>query len=144
MAIKIGNDYNVWVSATIGGTYARVAGQQDGSLGGTRQTADASHKTSGGVALKIPGLIDFPIDLAFVADLPDANGYTVAETAFKNGTPIGVSVRKGGPTATASDDVFKCLMYVTGLSVDFALNGAVGGSMKFEPAEAPVTNLSLA
>jgi hypothetical protein len=144
MAVKVGNEYLAWVSATIGGTYARFAGQQDGSLGGTRQTADASHKTSGGVSLKIPGLIDFPIDLSFVADLPDTTGYGVVETAFKNGTTIGVSLRKGGATATATDDIFKCEMYVTALNISFALNGVVSGTVKFEPATAPATNLTLA
>ena len=143
MAVKIGNEYNVWTSATIGGTYARFGGQQDGSLGGTRQTADASHKTSGGVSLKVPGLIDFPIDLAFVADLPDAGGYGVVETAFKNGTTIGVAIRKGGATATVTDNVFLCEMYVTALNINFALNGVVSGSAKFEPAVAPTTNLTL-
>jgi hypothetical protein len=144
MAVKIGNDYNVWVSATIGGTYARFGGQQDGSLGGTRQTADASHKTSGGVAIKVPGLIDFPVDLSFVADLPDVGGYAVVETAFKAGAAIGVSIRKGGATATAADDIFKCLMFVTALNIDFALNGVVGGTVKFEPAAEPATPLALA
>jgi hypothetical protein len=144
MAIKIGNDYNVWTSATIGGTYARFAGQQNGSLGGTRQTADASHKTSGGVALRVPGLIDFPIDLTFVADLPDTGGYTVVETAFKAGSTVGVAIRKDGAAGDATDNIFLCEMIVTALNIDFALNGVVGGTVKFEPFAAPVTSLTLA
>lgn len=145
MAVKIGNDYLVWVAAPGGSpTYARVAGQQDGSFGGTRATADASHKTSGGVALKVPGLLDLPINLSFVADLPDANGYGVVETAFKAGTPVLVAIRKGGATATSSDNVFLCSMYVTELSINAATNDAVKGTMKFEPESAPTTNLTLA
>jgi hypothetical protein len=143
MALLIGNNYNIWVSATIGGTYARFAGQQNGSLGGTRQTADASHKTSGGVALRVPGLIDYPIDLTFVADSPDTGGYTVVETAFKNGTTVGVAIRKDGAAGDATDNVFLCEMIVTALSIDFALNGVVSGSVKFEPFAAPTTNLTL-
>jgi hypothetical protein len=144
MAIKIGNDYNVWTAATIGGTYARFAGQQDGSLGGTRATADASHKTSGGVALRVPGLIDFPIDLSFVADLPDTGGYDVVQTAFKSGAAIGVAIRKGGATGAVGDNIFLCEMIVTALNIDLSLNGVVSGTVKFEPFAAPVTSLTLA
>lgn len=144
MALKIGNDYNVWTAATIGGTYARFAGQQNGSLGGARQTADASHKTSGGVALRVAGLIDVPIDLTFVADLPDTGGYTVVETAFKTGAAIGVAIRKGGAAGAVGDNVFLCEMIITALNIDFALNGVVSGTVKFEPFAAPVTNLTLA
>lgn len=143
MALKLGNNYVVFVSATIGGTYALLAGQQNGSLGGTRATADASHKTSGGVALKVPGLIDVPVDLTFVAELPDATGYSVVETAFKAGTTVGVAIRKAGATSVVGDNIFLCEMFVTALNVDFALNGVVGGSIKFEPAATPSLNLTL-
>ncbi len=144
MALKIGNDYLVWVAAPGGTpTYAVFAGQQDGSIGGTVSMTDASHKTSGGYALKVPGLTDSPIDLSFVAELPDTGGYTVVETAFKNKTQVLVQVRKDGTSGAADDAIFACSMWVGELSVNFATNGVVGGSVKFEPAAAPTIPLTL-
>ncbi len=145
MSVKIGNNYLVWVAAPGGSpTYARFGGQQGGKLGASRQTADASHKTSGGVALKIPGLLDVPIDMTFVCDLPDVNGYSLVEAAFNAGTAVLVQVRKGGIAGISTDAVFACSMYITSFSVDFALNGSVSGSAKFEAESAPTTLLTMA
>lgn len=145
MAVLIGNNYMVWIA--VPGetpTYALIAGQQTGSLGATRETIDASHKTSGGVALIIPGLRGYTINLDFVADLPDANGFTVAETAFKAATSVLIELRKGGSTATTSDKIFAGEMYVTSLNPTFGLNGTVSGSITLVPKAAPTTDLTLA
>lgn len=142
MALKLGNSYMVWVAAPT--TFALLAGQQDGTLNSTRQTFDASHKTSGSVGLKIPGLRDVSIDLSFVADLPDTGGYTVIETAHKSGAAINVAVRKDGAAGEVADDVFLCSMYVVALNITAATNGALSGTVRFEPAAAPTTDLTLA
>lgn len=144
MGVKIGNNYLVHVAAP-GQTpvFGLFAGQQDGDLGGSRQSIDASHKTSGGVALKIPGLLDIPLNLAFVAELPDADGYTIVETAFKAGTPVLVQVRKNGILGVDADKIFACSMYVMSLPVKFGLNGTVSGTVGFEPEAEPTMALTL-
>lgn len=147
MTVLIGNNYLVWVAAPGGSpTYAVFGGQQNGSLGATRETADASHKTSGGVALSVPGLRSYPITLSFVADLPDAGGYSVVESAYKSASgSVLLQVRKGGAAgASPADVIFACEMYVTQLTVDLSLNGVVSGTVTFVPKAAPTTDLTLA
>lgn len=145
MAVKIGNDYMIWVAAAGGSpAYALLGGQQDGSLEMSAQSIDASHKTSGTVALKLPGLRDISINTTFVADLPDT-GYTVVETAHKSRAAMLVQVRKDGAAGTAPDDVvFAASFYVNTLSVNAALNGTLNGSVSFELAAVPTTDLTLA
>jgi hypothetical protein len=146
MAVLIGNNYLVWVAAPGGSpTYTTFGGQQDGTLESNRATFDASHKTSGTVALKGPGLRDVTINLNYVADLPDT-GYTVVETAHKGATGrVLVQIRKDGAAGTSPDDViFAAEMLVTNLSVAQALNGAVSGSVNFELSAVPTTDLVLA
>jgi hypothetical protein len=146
MAVKIGNDYMVWV-ATPAPTpsYSLFGGQQSGAVSNSRQVADASHKTSGGFALTVPGLRSRTITLDFVADLPDT-GYTVVETAEKSSSgEVLVQIRKGGATAVAPADViFAGRMRVTALNVNAPLNGVLGGSVTFDTVAAPTTDLTLA
>lgn len=146
MALKIGNDYMVWVAAAGGTpTYGLLGGQQDGSLSVGIREIDGSHKTSGSTDLVLPGNKTYNLPLSFNAELPDATGYSVVETRLKGRLPILVQIRKGGATgASPADVVFACEMYALNLDLSFPLNGIVSGSMTFKPAAAPTTDLTLA
>lgn len=146
MAVKIGNDYLLWVAAPGGSpVYSLFGGQQDGSLDGSREVIDASHKTSGGFALKLAGLGERTINLTYVADLPDT-GYTVVETAFKSASGLVLTqIRKGGAAGVApADVVFAASMMVTGFTINAQLNGTVSGTVSLELAAAPTTDITLA
>jgi hypothetical protein len=143
MPVKNGNDNMVWVSA-VGGTPALLGGQQDHSIEGSQQTIDATHKTSGTVNLTLPANRSISIPVNFVSDLPDA-AYTAVETAHKNRTRVLVQIRKDGALGTAPDDVlFAAEMWAVNLQVNSPLNGAVAGSVTFELAAVPTTDLTLA
>ncbi|MCU0892472.1 MAG: hypothetical protein MUE77_12210 [Sandarakinorhabdus sp.] len=146
MAVKNGNDYMVWVAApATTPSFALMAGQQNLTFETSQQTADASSKTSGTVAIKLPTLREITIGVDFVADLPDAAGYTVVETAHKTQSRVLVQVRKDGATGSAPDDViFQAEMWATNLSVNPGLNAALAGSVQFVLAATPTTDLTLA
>jgi hypothetical protein len=146
MAAKNGNDYQIWVAApATTPSFALFSGQQNLNIESSQQTADASNKTSGTVAIKIPTLREITIPVDFVADLPNATGYGVVETAHKNQTRVVVQVRKDGDAGTAPDDViFQAEMWATNLSVNAGLNAALSGSVQFVLAATPTTDLTLA
>ena len=143
MAVKLGNDYLIFV-ATPGGTpsYLMLGGQQSGTFNDARNSSDGSHKTSGGFNLSIAGNRTISIDLGFVADLPDT-GYSLVEAAYAANTPLLVQMRDAGASSAIGDAVFTCEMRAFNRNVETPLNGTVTGSFTFQPSAAPTLDLTL-
>lgn len=142
---KLGNDYRAWFATTVGGIYYQPAGQQSGDLKFTKSTFGAETKDSGGYAVKGVSLIDVQFTLAVEPLLPDANGYTLIETAFFTypGTQLFMKVRKGGDTATDADTIFAAPFWVTSLGAGFPMNNVVLTPFTFDLAGQPTVALGL-
>lgn len=141
MALRFGNNYLVFVATAAAPTvFSLLGGQQGGTFNDSRSSIDASHKTSGGVNLRISAQRDIAIDLTFIADLPDT-GYTLIETAYNSNLGVVVQIRDQGSASVVGDAVFTCLMTQLQRNIELPLNGVVSGSVRFEPIAAPTLNL---
>lgn len=144
MALKLGNNYIIFVATIAAPTvFAMIGGQQSGSFGDNRSKIDASHKTSGGINLTVAGNRDVSFDMGFVADLPDA-GYTMVESSYKANLDLIVQLRDAGAASVADDAVFECRMINLQRPIDMPLNGTVTGSFRWEPTAVPTLDLTLA
>lgn len=140
MAKKLGNDYRVWIESATPGTYNQIAGQRSLSYSRSSQQIDVSDKNNSPYALTAAGLFDVQINFDGVADLPDANGYTLLETKFKAQTSWKFQIRKGGSSGLDADKVFEATCNILELSNSFEQNGVVGYSCRLGLASAPTTD----
>lgn len=138
MAKLLGNDYRMWIESTTPGTYNQIAGQQTLSTSRASQQIDISDKNNSPYALSTGGLLDYSITLEGLADLPDANGFTLLETKFLAQDPWMFQVRKDGNSgADPADVVFKGSLNILELSVSYPQNGAVSYTARFGLNAAP-------
>ncbi len=141
MSKKLGNNYRLWIESATPGTYNEIKGQQSLSTSRASNQIDISDKNNAPYALSAAGLFDYGITLEGLADLPDANGFTLMDTRFKAQTSTNVQIRKGGSTgASPADVVFEGLLNILELSINYPQNGGVSYSAKFGLAQAPTTD----
>jgi predicted secreted protein len=143
MAVKLANDYRLWIESATPGTYNMILGQQDLSLTRNGQTIDISSKDDFPYAAQAAGARTLNIALSGVADLPDATGYTRLETVALAtiATPFNVQIRKGGSAgADPADVVFEGSVYATDFSNPMSRNDAVKYNVTLVAAAAPSTD----
>lgn len=140
MAKKLGNDYRLWIESTSSGTYNQIAGQQSLQYTRTANPIDTSTKDNFPYATTAAGLFEVGITLEGIADLPDTNGYTRAETQFKAGTATKFQIRKGGSSASSSDAIFEGTMNILELSPNFGQNDSLKYTLRLGAASAPTTD----
>ncbi|MFA7505295.1 MAG: phage tail tube protein [Burkholderiaceae bacterium] len=142
MAKKLGNDYRLWIESATPGTYNEIKGQT--TLKISRQTGltDTSTKDDYPYGTSAPGLKSLTIDCELYPNLPDANGYTILETAANAGTTTAVNfqIRKGGSTGASGDAVFQASMYIGNFDTDFGKNDVVKCTCQLTLAAAPTTD----
>lgn len=138
MAIKMGNDYRLWIESATAGTYNLIKGQQSLSYDRNSGAIDTSTKDAFPYATSAAGLFDVSISLDGIADLPDANGFTRTETQFKSQTTTKFQIRKNGASgATPGDVVFEGLCNILGLPITYGQNDAVKYKLSLGLAAAP-------
>lgn len=143
MAVKLANDYRLWIESTTPGTYNIIAGQQDLSVSRQGQTIDISSKDDFPYAAQAAGARNLNITLSGVASLPDATGYTRLETLANalTATPFNIQIRKGGTAGNGTTDVvFAGSVYATDLSNPMSRNDAVKYNVTLVAAAAPTTD----
>ncbi len=135
----LGNNYLLWIEGSTPGTYAVIQGQGDLKVSRSRDKIDLSDKTSAGYKLSAYGLSDLSITLDVQPNLPDANGYTRAETQCNAQPPVpfNIQIRKGGLTGATGDVVFQASVYGQISGDDYAKNGVLQKSFEFGLAAAP-------
>jgi predicted secreted protein len=141
MANKLGNDYRLWIESGTPGTYNLIKGQQALSYDRSANQIDASTKDNSPYATSSPGLFNVKVKLDGLADLPDANGFTLAETNFKNQTNKKFQIRKGAAAgADPADVVFAATCTILSLPVTYGQNDMVKYSLELGLALAPTTD----
>jgi len=141
MSQKLGNSYRLWIESGTPGTYNLVAGQQSLSYDRKSNTIDSSTKDNAPYGTTAPGLFDVSIKLDGIADLPDANGFTLAETNFKSQTSKKFQIRKGGASGNGTTDVvFEALCNILSFPISYGQNDMVKYSLELGLATAPVTD----
>lgn len=140
MAKKLGNDYRLWIESSSSGVYNQIAGQQSLQYTRTANPIDTSTKDNFPYATTAAGLFELGITLEGIADLPDSNGYTRAETLFKAGTPVKFQIRKGGSSASSSDAIFEGSCNILELSPNFAQNDSLKYTLRLGAEAAPTTD----
>lgn len=140
MAVKLGNDYKVYIESTTPGTYNVIRGQRECSRSGSQATFSLGNKDTAPYDPQAPGTKTVGLSLVVTPDLPDTNGYTRAETVANatSATPVGVQIRKS--PYSGSDVVFEADMYITGFNGNFPYNGEVTTNMEFSLAAAPTVD----
>jgi len=141
MATKLGNDYRLWIEGLTLGTYAMIKGQQSLSYDRKANTIDISTKDNSPYAATAAGLFDVSISLDGIADLPDATGFTLLETAFKAQTGKKFQIRKAGAAGVSPGDVvFEGTCNILGLPIEYGQNDAVKYKLSLGLAVAPTTD----
>jgi predicted secreted protein len=144
MAVKLGNDYRLWIESATPGAYNLIAGQQDLSINRQGQTIDISSKNDFPYAAQAAGARTLSISLSGVADLPDATGFTRLETEANTtiATPFNVQIRSNGSSgADPADTVFEGSVYATDFNTSMGRNDAVKYSVTLVAAAAPTTDV---
>lgn len=141
MAKKLGNDYRLWIESATPGTYNEIKGQQTMQYDRSSETINMSDKNNSPYALTAPGLFNVTLSVDGIADLPDANGFTLLETTFKLQASKKFQIRKGGSAgATPADVVFEGLMNILSLPITYGQNDAVKYKTSLGCAAAPTTD----
>lgn len=141
MAKLLGNAYRLWIdTTTTGGTYAIIAGQQSLTMTRKANTIDTSAKDDFPYATTAAGLFDVGVSLDGIATLPDANGFTLAETSYKAQTTKNFQIRKGGSSGTTGDAVWTAACNILDMSIDYGKNDAVKYKLELGVASAPTTD----
>lgn len=142
MAKKLGNDYRLWIESATPGTYTMIKGQQDLSVSRSGDTIDTTSKDDFPYGTQAPGTRKLGVNVGLMPDLPDANGYSRAETLFNSATPtpVNIQIRKGGSTGTGSDVVFQCAVYCTDFPTNFGMNDATKVNFTLVAAAAPTVD----
>lgn len=138
MAIKLGNNFRLFIESATPGTYNQIAGQRDLEVSGSQSFEDASSKDTGQYAVKIPQQREVTISLDIVPNFPDANGYgrlqAVANASVTEA--VGIEIREA-PYASPADVRFRAKMFVGNFSKPIPMNGVYTASASFSLAEAP-------
>jgi predicted secreted protein len=141
VAKKLGNDYRLWIESATPGTFTQIAGQQSLTYNRSSQQIDISDKNNAPYALSAAGLFAVDISVQGLADLPDANGFTLMETKFKAQASWKFQIRKNGSSgADPADVVFAATCNILELPLTFPQNGGVGYSAKLGLALAPTVD----
>lgn len=138
MAVKLGNDKQLFVQSATAGTYNVVKGQGNLTRGQKAATIDISDKNNAPYGLTAPGNFDISLDMAGVMDLPDVNGIERVYTQFKARATELFEIRKA-PFAVG-DMIWRASCYVTGFDIDEAKDGATTYKMTLGLAAAPSTD----
>lgn len=143
MAKKLGNDYRLWIESATPGTYNEIKGQTTLKISRQTGSIDTSTKDDYPYGTQAPGLKTLTVDVECFPNLPDANGFTLLESAANAGTTTAVKfqIRKGGSTgATPGDVVFAASMYIGNFDTDFSKNDVVKCTCQLTLASAPTTD----
>lgn len=136
-----GKKYKLWIEGAVAGTYNPIKGQQDLDIQLTRNTDPATTKDDENYETVFPGLITGSIAFSGQISLPDANGFTLMETAFKAATVKKFQIRKNGDAGVAPGDVvWECEHYVLECSAKFPLSGPSTATGRLGLAGAPTIN----
>ncbi len=138
MAKKLGNNYRLYIQSATPGTYNVIAGQQDLSYDRKSNQIDTSDKNNAPYGTSAAGLFDISVKLDGIADLPDANGFTRAETLFKAQTAEKFQIRKT-PFGN-SDQIFECVCNMVEFSINYGQNDVVKYSLGLAPDSAPTVD----
>ncbi len=140
MTKLLGNDYRLWIESGTPDTYNLIKGQQTLTVSRTSNKIDTTDKSSGTYATSTPGLMDLTISCEGIADLPDANGFTLLETNFIGQDTKKFQIRKDGASGDGSDVVFAGTMNIDSLNINYGQNDVVKYSTTLSPASAPTTD----
>lgn len=142
MARKFGNDYHIWIDNG-SGTFNRIKGQTTLSVTRNGNTIDTSAKEDFPYSTMGPGMRALSIASEIIPDLPDATGYTRAETVANLATPapVAIQIRKNGVAGSGSDIVFACTVYITDFNTSFGQNEAMKVSFTLVNSAAPTTDV---
>ena len=140
MAFFDGDNYLLGIESATPGTFNLIRGQRelghDFSMGTYSQsTKDSPVEINGAAA------ITHQITLAFMPDLPDANGATRLKTLAAARGTVRVQIR-AAPFATGAV-VFDCVMRATSFNTNYPFRDGVGVQVTFVPAAAPTVDLLL-
>ena len=141
MAKLLGNSYRLWVETATPATYALIKGQQSLTTSRSAGTIDTSAKDDTPYSTSAAGNFNYTIDLAGIADLPDATGFTFVDTKYKAQVPWKFQIRKNGASGVPGEAVFEGLCNIVDLSPSYGQNEAVKYSLKLTLASAPTTDL---
>lgn len=140
MAKKLGNDYRLWIESATAGTYNEIKGQTSMKVSRKAGEIDTSTKDDYPYGTQAPGLKTLTIDVELYPNLPDANGYTLFETASQGSSPKNFQIRKGGSAGAAGDVVFQASMYIGSFDTDYGKNDVVKCNSQLSLAAAPTTD----
>lgn len=140
MAKLLGNNYRLWIESATTGTYNMITGQQSLSYTRKANTIDTAAKDDFPYATVSAGLFDISVSLDGIATLPDANGFTLAETNFKSQTAKNFQIRKGGSSGTSGDAVWTASCNILDMSIDYGQNEGAKYKLELGIASAPSTD----
>jgi predicted secreted protein len=140
MAKKLGNDYRLWIESTTPGTYNIIKGQQSLEYDRQANPIDTSTKDDFPYATSAPGLFNTSISLDGIADLPDATGFTRAESQFKLGAATKFQIRKNGAAGVTGDAVFEATCNILSMPISYGQNAPTTYKLTLGLASAPVTD----
>lgn len=138
MAFLDGDNYKLFVEGSTAGTLALLKGQRelshDTALGNfSRSTKDSKTDIFGS------GSIGHTVTVAYLPDLPDADGATRIHTRATAHDTMRIQIREA-PFA-ADDVVFDCVMIASGYNTAYPFRDATGKQLTLVPAAAPTVNL---
>jgi hypothetical protein len=141
MAKKLANNYRLYIQSTTAGTYNEIKGQGNLSIARQAGTIDLTSKSDAPYGLSAPGLRTVTVSCAVIPDLPDATGYTRAETLSNDPTtPSELYQIRKAPYATPGDVVFQAAMYTNISSTNLNQNEGVAVSIELSLAAAPTVD----
>jgi len=137
MAFYNGDDFTVHIESATPGTFNPIKGQRelshDFSMGTYSQsTKDSAVEISGAAA------VTHQITLAYMPDLPDANGATRLKTQAIARATVRLQIRNAAATV-----VFDCVMRCTTFNTSYPFRDGVGVQATFVPSAAPTVDLLL-
>lgn len=135
-----GDNYQLGIEGATAGAFNVIRGQRELSHDFGMGTYSQSTKDSP-VEINGSGAVSHQITLAFMPDLPDANGATRLKTLTAARGTVRVQIR-AAPFATGSV-VFDCVMRVTSFNTNYPFRDGVGVQVTFVPAAAPTVDLLL-
>lgn len=138
MAFLDGDNYKLFVEGSTAGTLALLKGQRelshDMALGNfSRSTKDSKTDIFGA------GAIGHTVTVAYLPDLPDADGATRIHTRVAAHDTLRIQIRKAPFAAT--DVVYDCVKIASGYNAAYPFRDAVGRQLTLVPASPPTVNL---
>ena len=132
------NNYRVYIEGVTPGTLAEIRGQRTSSCDTQSNTYSTATKDSGNWDTFNYGQNSGNLSVECVPDLPDATGFTRAETLHNTRAAARVQWRKA-PFAPG-DVVFDAPCIVTGINRAYPFNDVVGAQVSFQLNGQPTVN----